>query len=80
MHNQKILVGILFMVIAVTFNEIKDGIAKLLVSDHSPIFLIWSQLVVTYLVLLPIVVYQHGPRIILPKHFGLQVLRGVFNK
>ncbi|MFC1665915.1 DMT family transporter [Pseudomonadota bacterium] len=77
MLKQKILIGILFMVIAVTFNGIKDGLAKILVLNYSPIFLIWSQLAVTYLVLLPVIVYQHGPRIIVPLHFWLQILRGV---
>ena len=70
------LLGIACLVTALSLNAVKDGIAKILGYQYSPLMLIWIQMVFTSLVLIPIVWKKHGAAIILPRPLGPQFLRG----
>jgi drug/metabolite transporter (DMT)-like permease len=75
-HNA--LHGILFMISAMVFLPVKDGMAKILGGAYPPLEIIWAQFCIVYLVLAPFIVVRYGARMLLPRPLGLQVLRGVF--
>ncbi|MDG2032316.1 MAG: DMT family transporter [Rhodospirillales bacterium] len=70
------LLGIACLVTALSLNAVKDGTAKILGDQYSPLMLIWVQMVFTSLVLIPIVWKKYGAAIILPRPLGPQILRG----
>lgn len=70
------LLGITCLVTALSLNAVKDGTAKILGGQYSPLMLIWVQMVFTSLVLIPIVWKKYGAAIILPRPLGPQILRG----
>jgi drug/metabolite transporter (DMT)-like permease len=75
-HNA--LRGILFMISAMVFLPVKDGMAKILGGAYPPLQIIWAQFCIVYLVLAPIIVFRYGAGMLRPRPLGLQVLRGVF--
>ena len=70
------LLGIICLVIALSLNAVKDGIAKILGAEYSPLMLIWIQMVFTSVVLIPIICKKYGAAIIQPRPLGAQTLRG----
>lgn len=72
------LLGIGLMVAATLFLPTKDGFAKMLGGYYSPLWLLWAQYLFMYAVLAPIIVRQHGWRVLWPRPIGAQFLRGLF--
>ena len=75
-HNA--LRGILFMISAMVFLPVKDGMAKILGGAYPPLQIIWAQFCIVYLVLAPAIAFRYGAGMLRPRPLGLQVLRGVF--
>ncbi len=62
--------------VAVIFNATKDGLAKMMIGDFSPLLLIWAQVTFTALVVLPVVIVMYGPALLRPRPLLPQVFRG----
>ena len=77
MNSQRPLQGILLMVLSMVFLPTKDGFAKILGAYYSPLEIIWAQFWLMYLVLVPFIIWRYGPKILWPRPFGLQVIRGI---
>ncbi len=77
MTRHKPLLAIFLMILATILFPTKDGIVKTFGGYYSPIFVLWAQYVVMYLVVAPVAVAQHGAGILVPRPFGLQLVRGV---
>lgn len=77
MTRQLPALGVFLMVAATSSLAIKDGFAKLLVADLHPIYLVWLQYVVIWLVLAPFIIQRYGAGALIPRPFGLQFLRGL---
>ena len=75
-HNA--LRGILFMISAMVFLPVKDGMAKILGGAYPPLQIIWAQFCIVYLVLAPLIAFRYGAGTLRPRPLGLQILRGVF--
>lgn len=69
------LIGIIFLTTALSLNAVKDGVAKILGSDYSPLMLVWMHLAFASLVLLPIVWKKYGAASIRPSPLGPQIIR-----
>ena len=78
MNSSRPLQGILLMILSMVFLPTKDGFAKILGAYYSPLEVIWAQLFLMYLVLVPFIVWRYGFGMLWPRPFGFQVLRGVF--
>jgi hypothetical protein len=72
------LLGISLMVAAMAVNSSKDGIAKLLASNYSPLTILFIQFVTTSLILAPIVIKKNGVRRLIPDKLLPQALRSSF--
>ncbi len=70
--------GMILMASAVTLNATKDGLAKMMVGELSPLLILWEQFAVTLILLVPLIVPRHGWRALLPSPLGPQILRGLF--
>jgi drug/metabolite transporter (DMT)-like permease len=75
MHKSSPLIGASLMTTALMFNGVKDGFAKLLAGGYEPLMLLWMQVLFACAVLLPVIVARYGFGILLPRPFGLQVVR-----
>ncbi len=75
-HNA--LRGILFMVSAMVFLPVKDGMAKILGGAYPPLQIIWAQFCLVFLVLAPVISVRYGAGMLWPRPLRLQILRGVF--
>ena len=75
MNKSSPLIGASLMTTALMFNGVKDGFAKLLSDGYEPLMLLWMQVLFACLVLLPVIVSRYGLGILLPRPFGLQVVR-----
>jgi drug/metabolite transporter (DMT)-like permease len=69
--------GILMMIVGVSLNAFKDGLVKIMAIDFSPLLILWAQFTVTFLILLPFILWRHGLGILIPRPFGLQLMRGM---
>jgi drug/metabolite transporter (DMT)-like permease len=70
--------GILFMISAMVFLPLKDGMSKILGGTYLPLEIIWAQFFLMFLVLAPVIILRYGAAALWPRPLGLQVLRGVF--
>ncbi len=68
----------ILMATAVTLNATKDGLAKIMAGEFSPLLILWAQFAVTLIVFLPLIVPRHGWRALLLRPLGSQILRGLF--
>ena len=75
MNKSSPLIGASLMTTALMFNGVMDGFAKLLSDGYEPLMLLWMQVLFACLVLLPVIVSRYGLGILLPRPFGLQVVR-----
>ena len=71
-----VVTGILLMLISMTIIPIMDGIAKVLSADYSIIEVVWARYFFHLLYLLPVIIFKYGPSALLPRHMGLQIIRG----
>ena len=69
------MTGILFLTTALSLNAVKDGVAKILGANYSPLMLVWIHLVFASLVLVPIVWKKYGKTMVIPRPLGPQTLR-----
>ena len=75
-NETKVTRGIAFMIIAVTFFNLKDGIAKHLSATYPIIELVFFQYIVMLVIILPIVVFRGGWHSLATKHPYSLLLRG----
>ena len=75
-NETKLTRGIAFMIIAVTFFNLKDGIAKYLSATYPIIELVFFQYIVMLVIILPIVVFRGGWHSLATKHPYSLLLRG----
>ena len=75
--NQKQLLGIFLMVLAVFLFPLKDAIAKMTDGYYSAIVIMWTQMVFTSLFYVPVVTVKYGPGILVPPKLLLQILRAI---
>jgi drug/metabolite transporter (DMT)-like permease len=75
-NETKVTRGIAFMIIAVTFFNLKDGIAKYLSATYPIIELVFFQYIIMLVIILPIVVFRGGWHSLATKHPYSLLLRG----
>ena len=78
MDKKNPLLGISLMLAAMAANSSKDGIAKLLASNYSPLTILFIQFVTTSLILAPIVIKKNGVCRLIPDKLLPQALRSSF--
>ncbi|MAV87682.1 MAG: hypothetical protein CMM67_05480 [Rhodospirillaceae bacterium] len=71
-------VGIIFMVLAMLVNSSKDGIAKLLAEDYTPLSILLIQFIATSIILGPLVIKKYGLIAIIPRNPLAQLIRASF--
>ncbi len=76
-NNQKQLLGIILMVLAVFLFPLKDAIAKMTSGYYSAIVIMWAQMVFTSLFYVPVITIKYGPGILLPRKLFMQILRAI---
>lgn len=76
--GQNHVLGMILMASAVTLNATKDGLAKMMAGEFSPVLILWAQFAVTLIVFLVVAVPRHGWRSVLPRPLGKQIFRGLF--
>jgi drug/metabolite transporter (DMT)-like permease len=74
--QRTVVTGILLMLLAMTIIPIMDGLAKLLTADYPIAEVVWGRYFFHLLYLLPVVIFRYGPSALLPRHMGLQIIRG----
>ena len=70
--------GIAFMALGVSLVPIMDGIAKGLASDFHVIQIVWARFTFHLLWLVPFLFWYRRSQALIPRHPGLQLLRGGF--
>ena len=70
--------GIVFLIVALSLNSIKDGLAKMLDGYYPTAYLLCVQLIVASLILVPIIVHRYGRGVLIPRPLPQQVIRSVF--
>ncbi len=73
-----VLTGILLAVSAMLIIPFNDGIAKVLTARYPVAEIVWGRYVFHFLLLLPLILWKHGPRSLLPARAWLHMLRGAF--
>lgn len=76
--RRRLLVGIGFMLLAMSVVPLMDSIAKLLTVRFDTIQLVWARYFFHAVVLFPIVLWRYGRQALLPARPLLQLLRGGF--
>jgi drug/metabolite transporter (DMT)-like permease len=66
------------MIASMVINSSKDGIAKLLSSNYSPLTILFIQFIATSLILAPVVIQKNGARYLVPDRLLPQALRSLF--
>lgn len=74
--SQQPLGGILLMLSAMALLPIYNGTAKYLSADYPVAQVVWARYFFHLAVLLPLVLWRYGPRVLVPPRFRLQLLRG----
>ena len=72
------LAAILLLVTAMSVVPLMDGIAKYLSASYPVSQVVWARYFFHLLVLLPLVLWHHGPRGLMPRNPAVQVLRSAF--
>jgi drug/metabolite transporter (DMT)-like permease len=78
MHKLNTPIGITLWILAMAVNASKDGLAKLLAENYTPLLILLIQFSVTSLILAPVVISKSGLRAIIPNQIFAQILRSVF--
>jgi drug/metabolite transporter (DMT)-like permease len=68
--------GILLMLLSMIIIPIMDGLAKVLSDDYPIAEIVWARYFFHLMYLLPVVFFKYGPSALLPRHMGLQIIRG----
>ena len=66
------------MVLAMLVNSSKDGIAKLLAEDYTPLSILLIQFIATSIILGPLVIKKYGLIVIIPRNPLAQLIRASF--
>ena len=74
--QKTVATGILLMLLAMIIIPIMDGLAKVLTADYPIAEVVWARYFFHLLYLLPVVIIRYGPSALLPRHMGLQIIRG----
>jgi len=74
--SQQPLGGILLMLSAMALLPIYNGTAKYLSADYPVAQVVWARYFFHLAVLLPLVLWRYGVRVLVPPRFRLQLLRG----
>lgn len=76
MTTQKPLLGVGLMTLAMALFIVKDSFVKLIVQDVSPPQILWLQFTAIFLVMALVCVPKLGLKVLIPKPFGWQLMRG----
>ncbi len=76
--EREALIGILLMLAATTLQPMQDTIMKILGGAVPPVQVAWARMFFQMLITLPFVLIGPGVAGLLPKPYGLQILRGLF--
>ena len=79
MPKHNVLIGIFLIVLASAILSSKDGIVKTIVSQVTPIQIVWIQFVGVFLVMALISMPKHGAKVFWPSSPGAQFIRGALN-
>ena len=79
MPKHNVLIGIFLIVLASAILSSKDGIVKTIVSQVTPIQIVWIQFVGVFLVMALISMPKHGVKVFWPSSPGAQFIRGALN-
>ena len=79
MPKYNVLIGIFLIVLASAILSSKDGIVKTIVSQVTPIQIVWIQFVGVFLVMALISMPKHGVKVFWPSSPGAQFIRGALN-
>jgi drug/metabolite transporter (DMT)-like permease len=79
MQQHRPLFGIALMVLSSVFLAVKDGLAKTFLDQVSPLQMIWTQYVGSFLVLALFAASRHGLKVLQPEPVGGQVIRGTLS-
>ena len=74
--QKNVVTGISLMLLSMTIIPIMDGLAKVLTADYPIAEVVWGRYFFHLLYLLPVVIFRYGPSALLPRHMGLQIIRG----
>ena len=74
--QRTVVTGILLILLAMIIIPIMDGLAKVLTVDYPIAEVVWGRYFFHLLYLLPVVIFRYGPSALLPRHMGLQIIRG----
>ncbi len=70
--------GIVFLIVALSLNSIKDGLAKMLDGYYPPAYLLCVQLIVASFILVPLIVHKYGRGVLAPRPYPQQIFRAIF--
>ncbi len=70
--------GIFVLIVALSLNSIKDGLAKELDGYYPPAYLLCVQLIVASFILVPLIVHRYGRSVLAPQPFPQQIFRAIF--
>lgn len=76
MPAQNVVLGIGLLVVAMTVIPVMDGLAKLLSANYPVLQITWARYTFHLATMLPVLLWRHGVRTLVPPKAGLQLLRG----
>src|SRR5690606_35261625 len=74
--SDNLLLGAALMLAAMTLLPIMDGLAKGLSESYPVTQVVWARYFFHFAMMLPLLLIRFGPRALIPKRIGLQLVRG----
>ena len=74
--HESVVTGIVLMLLSMIIIPIMDGLAKILTADYPISEVVWARYFFHFLYLFPVIIFRYGPSALLPRHMGLQIIRG----
>lgn len=74
--SDNLLLGAALMLAAMTLLPIMDGLAKGLSESYPVTQVVWARYFFHFTTMLPLILLRFGPRALIPKRIGLQLVRG----
>ena len=77
MSQQRQLLGILLLVLAMALFSFKDALVKMMDGHYSPVVVMWAQMGFASLFFAPVITVKYGPRRLWPQNPFLQIMRAI---
>ncbi len=77
MSQQRQLLGILLLVLAMALFSFKDALVKMMGGHYSPVVVMWAQMGFASLLFAPVITVKYGPRSLWPQNPFLQIMRAI---